>query len=81
MLNSNKEQDDLVSIIVPVYNVESRVELCLRSLLAQTYRNIEIIIIDDDSTDNSLSLCEQAAKLDSRIIVRHKEHCGLGLRQ
>ena len=78
MLNSNKEQDDLVSIIVPVYNVESRVELCLRSLLAQTYRNIEIIIIDDDSTDNSLSLCEQAAKLDSRIIVRHKEHCGLG---
>lgn len=77
-MNSNKEQDDLVSIIVPVYNVESRVEICLRSLLAQTYRNIEIIIIDDDSTDKSLLLCEQAAKLDSRIIVRHKEHDGLG---
>ena len=53
---------DLISIIVPVYNVEIYLTECVRSILNQTYKNIEILLIDDGSTDNSGVLCENLAK-------------------
>lgn len=67
----------LVSVIVPVYNVEQYLEECVASLLAQTYRNIEIILVDDGSTDSSGELCDQLACWDSRIRVLHKANGGL----
>lgn len=71
MLNSK------VSIIVPVYNVEKYIEKCIVSLLEQTYTNIEIIIVNDGSTDNSGNLCAQLKKRDDRIKVYHKKNGGL----
>ena len=53
--------EDLVSIIIPVYNTEEYLAECLESLILQTYRNIEIILINDGSTDNSLSICKEYA--------------------
>lgn len=66
-----------ISIIVPVYNVEKYVRKCLESIIHQTYKNIEIIIIDDGSTDNSLKICKEFEKKDKRIIVIHQENQGL----
>ena len=57
-----------VSIIVPVYNLENYIEQTVRSLLAQSYQNVEIILVDDGSKDNSLSLIKQLASEDSRIV-------------
>ena len=68
---------DLISIIVPVYNVEIYLTECVRSILNQTYKNIEILLIDDGSSDNSGVLCENLAKQDDRIKVFHKENGGL----
>lgn len=59
-----------VTIIVPVYNVESYLQRCVESMINQTYRNIEILLIDDCSKDGSLELCNQYAKQDSRISVK-----------
>ena len=56
--------NELISIIVPVYNVEKYIAKCLDSLVNQTYLNIEILLIDDGSTDKSLSICKQDAALD-----------------
>lgn len=70
---------DLISIIVPVYNVEKYLEECIVSLVNQTYKNIEIIIVNDGSTDSSSELCEKLAKYDNRIKVIHKKNAGLGL--
>ena len=58
----------LVSVIVPVYNTEKYLEKCLDSILRQTYDNLEIIVINDGSTDNSLSVAENYAAKDNRII-------------
>lgn len=69
----------LVSIIVPVYRVEQYIDECLASLVDQTYRNIEILLIDDGSTDNSGRKCDAWGKTDDRIRVFHKENEGLGL--
>ena len=68
---------DLVSIIIPVYNTEAFVERCIRSVQNQKYRNIEVIIIDDGSTDNSKVVCECMASQDSRLTVIHKPNGGL----
>lgn len=65
-----------MSIIIPVYNVESWLEECLDSLLNQTYENIEIILVNDGSTDSSLDICEVYAKKDSRIQVLSQENQG-----
>ena len=69
--------NDLISIIVPVYNVSAYLRKCVESLVNQTYERIEIILVDDGSTDNSGVLCDEWEKADSRIVVIHKENGGL----
>lgn len=68
----------LISIIVPVYNVEKYIKECLDSLIDQTYKNIEIIIVDDGSTDKSGKICDEYEKKNKNIKVIHKENEGLG---
>lgn len=67
----------LVSVIVPVYNVEKFLEQCVGSILVQTYRNLEIILVDDGSPDSSGLMCDKLAKKDKRIKVIHKNNEGL----
>lgn len=69
--------DDLVSLVIPVYNVEKYLDACLYSLENQTYRNIEILLIDDGSTDQSSSICQNHAVKDSRIRYLKKQNGGL----
>lgn len=69
--------NELISVIVPVYNVEKYLEKCVNSIRNQTYKNLEIILVDDGSPDNSGILCDELAKLDDRIVVYHKENGGL----
>ncbi len=71
------ERNPLVSIIVPIYNVEKRLEICLKSILGQTHKNLEIILVDDGSPDNCGKICDEYAKKDSRIKVIHQENGGL----
>ncbi len=66
-----------VSVIVPVYNVANSLEKCIKSLRYQSYRNIEIILVDDGSTDKSSQICDFYAKKDKHITVIHKENGGL----
>ena len=68
---------DLISIIVPVYKAENYLDQCIQSIVDQTYRNLEIILVDDGSPDRSGDLCEGWAKKDSRIRVLHKCNGGL----
>lgn len=70
---------ELISVIVPVYNLESYIEDCLWTISKQTYDEIEVIIVDDGSTDNSGLICEKIARLDNRITVFHKQHEGLSV--
>lgn len=70
-------ENELISVIIPVYNVELYLSDCLNSVLAQTYKNMEIILIDDGSTDNSGNLCDCFKKNDKRIKVVHKRNGGL----
>jgi len=69
--------DTLVSVIIPVYNVEKYLDRCIQSVLKQTYRKIEVILVDDGSTDKSGDLCEVWKTRDERIIVVHKKNGGL----
>lgn len=64
--------DELISIIIPIYNTEKYLEKCLTSVVNQTYKNLEILLIDDDSPDDSLKIGKQWAKKDKRIKVYHK---------
>lgn len=66
-----------VSVIVPVYNVEKYLKRCVESILSQTMENLEIILVDDGSTDQSGTICDEYAKKDSRIKVMHKKNGGL----
>ena len=68
---------ELISIIVPVYNVEKYIDKCINSIINQTYKNIEIIIVDDGSKDNSGIICDKLKEKDNRIKVIHKENGGL----
>ena len=67
----------MITVIVPVYNVETYLRRCVRSLLKQTYSKLEILLIDDGSTDSSGKLCDELAETDSRIQVLHKPNGGL----
>lgn len=69
--------EELISVIIPVYNVAEYLDQCLESVCAQTYRNLEIILIDDGSTDGSGGLCDKWASRDKRIKVIHKENGGV----
>ena len=68
---------DLISMIVPVYKVEPYLDKCVRSIVEQTYKNLEIILVDDGSPDNCPAMCDAWASKDSRIKVIHKENGGL----
>lgn len=67
---------DLISVIVPVYKVEKYLDRCVQSIVDQTYRNLEIILVDDGSPDNCPAMCDAWAEKDSRIKVIHKENGG-----
>lgn len=68
---------NLVSIIVPVYNVEKYIHKAIDSILNQTYKNIEIILIDDGSPDNCPAICDAYATQDHRVKVVHQQNSGL----
>jgi len=73
----NNHKNELISVIVPVYNVEQYLEKCVDSIINQTYKNIEIILVDDGSKDNSGKMCDELQQKDDRIKVIHKENGGL----
>ena len=68
---------DLISIIVPVYNVEQYLRDCIESIINQSYRNLQIILVDDGSLDDCPRICDEYACKDHRIEVIHKENGGL----
>ena len=70
-------ENDLISIIIPVYKVEKYLEKCIESVLKQTYTNLQVILVDDGSPDNCGKICDEYAKKDSRIEVIHKVNGGL----
>ena len=69
--------DELVSVIVPIYNVEKYLQRCIDSIINQTYKNLEIILVDDGSKDSSGQICDDYTKKDKRIVVIHKKNGGL----
>jgi len=69
--------NELISVIVPVYNVEKYIRKCIDSIIGQTYKNLEIIVVDDGSLDESGKICDEYAKKDNRIKVIHKENSGV----
>lgn len=69
--------NDLITIVVPVYKVEQYLKKCVDSIINQTYKNLEIILVDDGSPDNCGNMCDEYANLDSRVKVIHKENGGL----
>ncbi len=69
--------EDLISVIVPVYNVEEYLDRCVESIVNQTYKNLEIILVNDGSTDNSGEKCDEWLKKDNRIKVIHKQNGGV----
>ena len=75
MTKASKEP--LISVIVPVYKVEEYLDKCVESIVNQTYKNLEIILVDDGSPDNCPKMCDEWAKKDKRIKVIHKENGGL----
>ena len=70
-------QNDILWVIIPVYNVEKVLGKCIRSVQKQTYTNWKMVLVDDGSTDRSGALCDQFAKQDSRIVVVHTANGGL----
>lgn len=69
--------NEIISVIIPVYNVEKYIRKCLDSIIGQTYKNLEIILVDDGSKDNSGKICDEYSMRDNRIKVIHKENGGL----
>ena len=65
--------EDLVSIVVPVYNVIQYLDVCMKSILNQTYQRIEVILVDDGSTDGSEQKCDYYARIDDREVAIHKK--------
>lgn len=77
MLENIKKNDNKVSVIVPIYNVAPYLKKCIDSILAQTYSNLEVILVDDGSTDESSDICDTYVALDCRVSVIHKSNGGL----
>ena len=71
--------EELLSIIIPTYNIDQYISRCLDSLLNQTYKNLEIIVVDDGSTDNTSNIIDEYIKKDNRIIAVHKKNAGVSL--
>lgn len=71
--------EDKVTVVIPVYNVEKYLDRCLKSVVNQTYKNLEIILVDDGSPDHCPQICDEWAKTDKRIRVIHKKNAGLGM--
>ena len=71
------KNNDLISVIIPIYNVEKFLSFCIDSIVNQTYKNLEIILVDDGSTDNSGKICDEYALKDNRIKVMHKQNGGV----
>lgn len=69
--------EELISVIVPIYKVEDYLDRCIQSLVNQTYKNLEIILVDDGSPDDCPRICDEWGKKDQRIKVIHKENGGL----
>ena len=69
--------NQLISVIVPVYKVEPYLDRCVQSIVNQTYKNLEIILVDDGSPDHCPAMCDAWAEKDSRIRVIHKENGGV----
>ena len=76
-MTGNREEAVLISVIVPVYNIVEWLPRCVDSIRKQTYRNLEIILVDDGSTDNSGAMAEKFALEDKRVRVFHKENGGV----
>lgn len=76
-MDVNKKEPPLITVIVPVYNIENYISKCLDSIITQSYKNIEVILVDDGSTDMSSSICDKYCNLDGRITVFHKNNGGL----
>lgn len=76
MMESNKKLP-LISVVVPIYNVEVYLKECVESILNQTYENLEVVLVDDESPDSCGKMCDDYAMLDSRIKVVHKKNGGL----
>lgn len=74
-----QNMDSLISVIIPVYNVELYIKRCIESVISQTYKNLEIILIDDGSTDKSGKICDWYLKKDNRIKVVHQKNQGLSV--
>ena len=68
----------LISVVVPVYRLEKYLDHCIQSIAAQTYPNLEILLVDDGSPDGSGAICDRWAEKDSRIRVFHKQNAGAG---
>lgn len=76
MKETTKEKN-YVSVIIPVFNLQNCIEDCLESVIHQTYRELQIILVDDGSADNSYDICKQYAQKDARILVEHQENRGV----
>lgn len=69
--------EELISIVVPIYKVENYLKRCVESIINQSYKNLEIILVDDGSPDNCPKICDEYAKRDNRVVVIHKKNGGL----
>lgn len=74
---SSNGSDPLITVVLPIYNVAKWLDTCIQSIVEQTYRNLQIILVDDGSTDESPTICERWAAKDSRINVVHQRNAGL----
>lgn len=72
-----KHENALVSVVVPVYNVEKYIARCIESILSQTYENLELILVDDGSSDQSGAICDEYAHKDNRVTVIHQKNAGV----